>query len=87
MSVYVDPINNYGGSSTFKWNKSCHMYADTISELHVMAVKIGLKLCWFQDKSLKHYDLTESKRKLALQHGAIETEHKHMLGFIERKAC
>lgn len=70
MSVYVDPLIDYG----WKLGPSCHMVADTLEELHAMAEKIGMKRSWFQDKehSMPHYDLVASKRKLAVQNGAVE---------------
>lgn len=75
MSVYVDTLLHFG------WSKgpSCHMIADTLDELHVMADKIGLKRSWFQNKPTElcpHYDLVASKRKLAVQNGATELERK-----------
>lgn len=71
MPVYVDTLLDFG------WSKgaSCHMVADTEEELHVMADNIGLKRSWFQNKPMElcpHYDLVASKRKLAVQNGAIE---------------
>ena len=76
MSVYVDPLINWGGDDAprcFRNKPSCHMYADSLEELHEMASKIGLKLSWFQNSlSLQHYDLTPSKRELAIINGAIE---------------
>lgn len=71
MAVYVDTLLNFG------WSKgaSCHMFADTEEELHAMADKIGLKRSWFQnqpDELYPHYDLVASKRKLAVQNGAVE---------------
>lgn len=54
---------------------SCHLLADTLDELHVMAQSIGLKREWFQDKrSGKHYDLVPSKRAAAVAAGAIELD-------------
>jgi hypothetical protein len=69
--VYVDPLFNYGGSATFQWKTLCHMFADTLDELHTMAAMIRLKRVWFQDKRLPHYDLTEGKQKEALRKGAV----------------
>ena len=43
MSVYVDPVMAHGGSKTFRWERSCHMYADTLEELHAMARAIGMR--------------------------------------------
>jgi hypothetical protein len=86
MSVYVDPLLEHGGSSTFRWTKSCHMYADTEKELHKMAKKIGLQPSWFQNKeTLKHYDLTASKRFLAVQNGAKEHTLQEMVAFMRKQ--
>ena len=77
MTVYVDEIRPYGKSTTWRHNESCHMTCDgPFSELHELAQAIGLKVAWFQCHAPRvdmwHYDLTVSKRRLAVQHGAIE---------------
>ena len=73
MPVYVDPLLTCIPSSNWKWNKSCHLFADTVEELHVFAKRIGLKRAWFQDKNkLKHYDLNEIRRIIAVKYGAIQ---------------
>lgn len=76
MPVYVDPLCTFGDDSApacFRHKASCHMYADTLQELHDMANQIGLKRAWFQaDRSLPHYDLTSGRRATALQSGALE---------------
>lgn len=56
-----------GSRNAHQW---CHMWADTLGELHAMAAKIGLKREWFQDSRLPHYDLTPARRSAALRHGA-----------------
>jgi hypothetical protein len=82
MSVYVDPLFNHGGSATFRWKHSCHMYADTLQELHAMAAAIGMKRAWFQDHPrLPHYDLVERRRVAAVKLGAIEHSRKEMVLF------
>lgn len=70
MSVYVDPLIDYG----WKLGPSCHMTADTLEELHAMADKIGMKRSWFQNEqhSMPHYDLVKSRRDRAVKLGAIE---------------
>lgn len=89
MSIYVDPLKIWGGNDApycFRNKPSCHMYADTIDELHKMAIKIGMKLSWFQqDSRLPHYDLVSSKRIKAIKFGAIEHSFNQMLEFIQRK--
>lgn len=70
--VYVDELKKYGyGPRCFR-DGACHMTADDVDELHAMAATIGLKRTWFQSQSnTPHYDLTASKRALALKHGAV----------------
>ncbi len=72
MTVYVDHAAipaTIGGYRPAKWS---HLMADTVEELHEFAVKIGLRREWFQDHPrFPHYDVTESRRKIALANGAI----------------
>ena len=73
MSVYVSRLKYYKNAPKIcgrqvKWS---HMTADTVEELHKFADLIGLKRSWFQDHKILHYDITTSKRKEAIHHGAI----------------
>ncbi len=87
MSVYVDPVMEHGGSATFRWPRSCHMYADSERELHLMAERLGLRREWFQDKDkLPHYDLVPAKRKLAVERGAVEHTREQMVQFLRARA-
>lgn len=52
----------------------CHMIADTEDELHAMAARLGLLRDWYQGN---HYDLTPTKRGLAIQFGAVAC-NRHM---------
>jgi len=76
MAVYVDSLMTWGGDDApkcFRHKPSCHMYADTLAELHVMAIRIGLRREWFQpSRTLSHYDLTAGRRKRAVECGAVE---------------
>lgn len=77
MAVYVDMLINYG----WKLGPSCHMTADNDTELHAFALKIGLKKAWHQPNkhsALSHYDLVQSKRKLAVAKGAIEIDRNEV---------
>lgn len=68
MAVYVD-------NAMIKWRRGkwSHMTADTMDELHDMAQKTGLRREWFQDKKHhQHYDVTMTKRREVIAHGAIE---------------
>lgn len=69
MAVYVDDMAApYGRLIMF------HMLADTDEELHAMADLIGVDRKWYQapPKHPSHYDIAKSKRKLAVEAGAIE---------------
>ncbi|MEH1786919.1 MAG: DUF4031 domain-containing protein [Nostoc sp.] len=91
MSCYVDLIFKIGSagfsnpSAKKHGNQWCHLTADTIEELHQMAEGIGLKKTYFQNKSVPHYDLIPSKRRLALKHGAIEIADPKKFYEIGRK--
>lgn len=65
MPVYVDGLVKYRSGN---W---CHMWADSLPELHDMAMQIGLRPEWFQNREgFPHYDLRAPKRLLALRRGA-----------------
>lgn len=86
MSVYVDPVLFHGGSKEFKWPRSCHMYADSLDELHRMAEAIGMRRAWFQDREgLPHYDLVPARRMRAIAFGAIEHSRAEMVAFMRRR--
>lgn len=87
MSVYVDPLMRHGGSPGFRWPVSCHMYADTLDELHAFAKSIGMKRTWFQADGgrLPHYDLVPSRRKDAVALGAVEHTREQCAQFIRAR--
>lgn len=72
MTIYVDQLPT--NSSWGKWAGGAHMLGTDIDELHAAAADLGLKRSWFQDKTFAHYDLTRSKRVLAVANGAVEIE-------------
>jgi hypothetical protein len=74
MSVYVDQ-----SIWQFKNMIMCHMIADDIKELHKMADLIGIKRKWFQNKKIPHYDICKTKRKLAIENGAIEIDIREFI--------
>jgi hypothetical protein len=79
MGVYVDTMRAKFGRMVM-----CHMWADTREELFAMADKIGVSRRWFQrpasagvpgmDASWEHFDISMSKRALAVKAGAIATD-------------
>ena len=80
MSVYVDPMATALMNPNWRWPKACHLYADTLQELHDFAVGIGLNRSWFQERpSLPHYDLTARMRRIAIRAGAIQHSARQML--------
>lgn len=82
MSVYVDELMNWG----WTYGPSCHMYADTLDELHQVAQRIGLRRDWFQDHTvMPHYDLTVGKRAAAIRAGALEHTRQEMVAFMREK--
>lgn len=85
MSVYVDPLREYGGSAAFRWKTSCHMYADTPEELHTMAARIGMRRSWFQNtRGFPHYDLVTARRAHAVRLGAVEQSLREMVNYSRR---
>jgi len=66
IMIYIDILRQCSTNKEWRWKQSCHMFADTLEELHEFAQKIGMKREWFQDKRLPHYDLTITRRKLAV---------------------
>lgn len=81
MPVYVDACRDWG----WRLGCSCHMVADTEEELHELASKIGLKRQWFQSKaSTPHYDLTGSRRRIAVRLGAVELDDSDFTDLLKR---
>ena len=68
MTVYVDDMR-----ATFGRMVMCHMLADSDSELHAMADRIGVARRWHQSPPLhdSHYDIAQTKRKAAISAGAV----------------
>ena len=82
MSVYVDDMRAKFGRMVM-----CHMIADTEEELHEMADKIGVARRWHQnaDTYRSHYDISLSKRALAIQRGAQEITWRQLGQMIQAK--
>lgn len=71
--IYVDKLKYPSKNGTLY----CHMWSDEDDAvLDEFAIKIGLKLEWSHTSNgisgrFYHYDLVASKRKKALEHGAV----------------
>lgn len=90
MSVYVDNLIQHDSENVpppFRRQPTCHMYADTVEELHAMADRIGLKRIWFQNHhpEFPHYDLVPVRRNHALQLGAVATDRRHVVEFVRAR--
>lgn len=78
MTVYVD-----NARLSFGRMKMAHLLSTDLEELHQMADKIGVARKWFQSKaSTPHYDICLSKRKLALELGAVEADRHKVVEII-----
>lgn len=79
MSVYVDdmyksPMGEYRGM------KMSHLIADSTEELLKFVDKIGVQRKWIQKKGTgyEHFDISISKRDLAVKNGAIEVSMREL---------
>jgi hypothetical protein len=81
MAVYVDNMKAIYGRM-----KMCHMMADSTAELLEMVDRIGVQRKWIQHAGSvrEHFDIALSKRRLALEAGAIEVTMRD-LGMLMRK--
>ena len=78
MTIYIDDITQYPAKVISReakkyGDKWCHLWTDgNIEELINFAKKIGLKESWLQkNRRFPHFDLVQSKRKIAIENGAI----------------
>jgi len=71
MAIYVDTL--FMGKQFHGYHGWCHLATDgNIAELHRFATGLGLKIEWFQNiDGHPHYDITTSKRALAITNGAL----------------
>ena len=69
MTVYVDNMKAPFGRMIM-----CHMIADSDDELVEMADRIGVQRKWHQypGTTRSHFDISKSKRRLAVEAGAVE---------------
>jgi hypothetical protein len=72
MAVYVDDVRHRFGRMVM-----CHLWADSVDELHAFAARLGLKRTWFQcppKASWEHYDISLGIKAKALALGAVLTD-------------
>lgn len=91
MTVYVDPAVWPFGRMLM-----CHMWADSLDELHAMVDRIGVQRKWIQGHptlslpqarkaSWVHFDISKAKRDLAVAAGAVETDQFGSLEWQARR--
>lgn len=80
--VYVDDMRAPFGRLIL-----CHMIADTHGELLAMAHTIGVSARWLQhpDTAREHFDISLSKRKLAVTAGAVEITWRQSAAMVARR--
>lgn len=76
MTVYVDNMR-----ARYRRMVMCHLIADTDEELHAMAARIGVGRQHHQTAGGSHYDISLTKRALAVAAGAVEIT-RHQLSAI-----
>ncbi len=83
MTAYVDELvvhERVHPSIRYLGQSWCHLWADTDTELHEFAAKIGMRRSWFQPHHTRnHYDLTPRRRLVALRAGAAR---QSLIGFL-----
>ncbi len=85
MPIYVDPLKPCIRSSKWRHDESCHMIADTVTELLNFAViDLKLKASWIQNSSKPpHYDLNGSRREEAVYCGAVELDVREFVAKMQ----
>ena len=84
MSVYVDDMRAAFGRMVM-----CHMMADSTDELLEMADKIGVQRRWIQKAGtpMEHFDISQSKKALAIRNGAIPLSMMELGRLLNRKVA
>lgn len=88
MTVYVDQLASYGWKIRGHETQNCHMFTDELdlTELHKVAMAIGMKPEWFQDKDrAPHYDLTPSRRQAAIDAGVVVVDRRTAVGIWRKR--
>lgn len=82
MTVYVDKMKALYGHMIMS-----HMMADTTEELLAMADRIGVARKWIQDAGTprEHFDVCQSKKRLAIAAGAQEVGRQEIYLLMRSK--
>ena len=82
VPVYVEDARNRFGRMVMS-----HMLADSLRELFEMADRIGVARKWYQGPgkaSCPHFDISASKRELAIQEGALVVDRRGLVDVMRR---
>lgn len=89
MTVYVDALLDHGPEVARRLGRRqwCHLTADSKDELHAFARRLGLRREWFQQPRpvAWHYDITATKRRRALELGAVEINVRQLAELLDRR--
>lgn len=82
MPVYVDDME-----APFGRMLMCHMIADTQAELFAMVDRIEVRRKWIQYPGTprEHFDISKSKKELAIRYGAIPVTWRQLAAMSRRK--
>ncbi len=82
ISVYVDD-----STVPFQHMIFCHMIADSKAELLSMAMRLNLKTKWilFEGTWQEHFDISISKRRLAVKYGAQEITFHELMQMMKAR--
>ena len=84
MTVYVDDVRHSYGRMVM-----CHLWGDSLDELLAMVDKIGVQRKWLQQPpkaSWVHFDISLSKKELAIANGAVLTDKYGPVEHVARLA-
>lgn len=86
--VFMDELTPCVRNRNWKWDQSCHLFAevDQLEALHAVARQLGLKREWFQWKAhrMPHYDLNPTTHARAKALGVRQLDRWDTVEFIRR---
>ena len=86
MTVYVDDMYLYPIGQLGRMKMS-HMMADTTEELLAMAHLCAIAKRWIQHAGTyaEHFDISKSKRDIAVTYGAVQITLRQMAEYQRKK--
>lgn len=85
MACYVDALQHYPDAG-LRFDRFCHLLADTRDELHDMADALGIPRRYFQDHPWRwHHDLPAPLREQAIEFGAQEITLREVAVLLRRR--